>query len=255
MNVYEESDGGPRAPPPSGGLDDLPLPDKAKAARGGCAHCATRPLCLIGALPQASAGIGPLVRERSFHAGEMLSREGDVASHFRLIKIGTIFLCRNASEGAPRPVAVSGRGTAFGICSYVNLPNQVSVVAGSSGRYCEIAAERIQSLARNDKSFRARLEKIYVDTLGVLASWAEAIGRGSILARVAASLLLLADNQNSTAITIPSHTALAEMLGTTRESVARALATLEASESVLRKSPRRCEIFPELLRERLVRTR
>jgi CRP/FNR family cyclic AMP-dependent transcriptional regulator len=185
----------------------------------------------------------------------MLSREGDVASHFKLIKIGTVFLCRNAPEGASRPVAVSGRGTAFGIFSYLNLPNQVSVVAGSSGRYCEIAAERIQSLACNDKSFRARLEKVYVDTVGVLASWAEAIGRGSILTRVAASLLLLADNQRSTVITIPSHTALAETLGTTRESVARALAMLEASESVLRKSPRRCEIFPELLRERLARTR
>jgi CRP-like cAMP-binding protein len=191
------------------------------------------------------------VRERTFHQGDMLTREGDVSSHFKIIKIGMVFLCRNTAGGAPRPVAVSGRGTAFGIFGYMAQPNQVSVVAASSGRYCEIATEKVRSLSGNDRTFRRRLEKIYVDTVAIFAGWAEAMGRGSVNARVAAALLLLTDSQRSTAITIPSHSALAEMLGTTRESVARALAALEAGGGVIRKSPRRCEVFPGLLRERL----
>ena len=219
--------------------------------RGRCPDCATRGVCLIGSLPQASAGIGPAVRERTFHQGDMLSREGDLSSHFKIIKIGMVFLCRSTAAGAPRPVAVSGRGTAFGIFGFMAHPNQVSVVAASAGRYCEIATERIQSLSGNDRTFRRRLEKLYVDTVAIFARWAEAMGRGSVSARVAAALLLLTDSQRSTSITIPSHSALAELLGTTRESVARALATLEADGGVIRKSPRRCEVFPEMLRDRL----
>lgn len=253
MPIYMDMVKGPA--PTSGGGPQADSSSSNNNSRSRCADCATRELCLIGSLPQAHAGIGPLVRERSFHAGEMLSREGDMASHFKIVKIGSIFLCRNSAGGPARPIAISGRGSTFGIFSYLSVPNQLSVVAGSSGRYCEIAADRVQSLARNDSAFRARLEKIYVDTVSVLANWAEAIGRSSVLARVAASLLLLADSQRSASITIPSHTALAKMLGTTRESVARALATLEASAGLLRKSPRRCEIFPESLRARLAGTR
>ena len=233
------------------GRTDPPPRSKEAVVRGRCADCATRELCLIGSLPHASTGIGPMVRERTFHQGEMLSREGDVASHFKIIKIGMVFLCRNTAAGTPRPVAVSARGTTFGIFGYMTQPNQVSVVASSSGRYCEIAIERVESLARNDSSFRQRLQKVYVDTVAIFAAWAEAIGGGNVVTKVASSLLLLMGSQRSTAITIPSHSAMAEMLGTTRESVARALATLEADGGVIRKSPRRCEVFPGPLRERL----
>lgn len=218
-------------------------------ARGRCADCATRALCIVGSLPQAAAaGLGPQMRERTFRQGDLLSRQGDRASHFKILKVGMVYLCREDIDGLTRPVAVGGRGNVFGICSFLQMPNQVTVVAATSGRYCEIATERVESLVHNDRAFRDRLGRIYAESIGHFAKWANALGRRSVPAQVGATLLLLAESQHTDSITLPPHTALAELLGTTRESVARALATLEAAGGVLRNGLRRCEIYPEVLR-------
>lgn len=229
--------------------DGTSSPVSGRAFRDPCGACATREICLIGGLPQAADNLGPLVRERSFHQGEMLSNEGELSTHFRIVKVGMLFLCRRSAQGETRPVALSERGSAYGICSYLTQPNQVSVVAASSGRCCEIPTARIEALALADKAFRDRLGTFLVDAVSRLAQWAQAIGSRGVLAQVANVLRLLAAGQRSSSIVIPSHTALAEMLGTTRESVARALASLESAGCLTRTGLRRCEIHPQPLSE------
>lgn len=223
--------------------------DKGTPPRTRCRDCATRELCLIGGLPAAVVDLGPVRRERSFSRRETLSREGELGSHFKIVKVGMVFICRASSEGVARPVAIAGPGAVFDFSSYLSQPNQVSAVAGSSGRCCEIPTDRIESLARSDKTFRERIGEVYGENFGMLAKWAEALGRRNVVAQVAASLQLLAANQHGSSVTIPSHTDLAELLGTTRESVARALATLEAAQCLRRTSLRRCEVFPGPLRQ------
>ncbi len=203
----------------------------------------------MGSLPQAGAGIGPVRRERPFLQGEVATREGELSRHLRIVKVGWVFLCRTRPDGSARPVAIAGRGTVLGFCSYFRQPDAVSAVTGSSCRVCEFATELMQSLASNDSGFRQRVEKVFCDSLGLLAEWAEATSHRTVMAQVAASVQLLAAQQGSTAVSIPSHTALASLLGTTRESVARALAGLESAGYLLRKSARRCEVFPGPLRE------
>jgi CRP/FNR family transcriptional regulator, cyclic AMP receptor protein len=222
---------------------------KRTTRQRNCGDCATRDRCLIGSLPQAATGLGPAVRERTFGKGEMLSRQGDKATHFRLVKLGTVFVCRGTATGAVRPVAIAGRGMVMGLCGYLRQPNQVSIVADTSGRCCELPLETIQSLASNDPNFRENLGKAYSDNFGLIARWAEAVGRRSVTAQVAASLQVLMDDQRSVNVIIPSHTALAQLLGTTRETVARSLAALEADGLLRRDGMRRCEVRPDALRE------
>lgn len=237
-------------------IPESPPGSRPPAGRGRCADCATRPLCIVGSLPQAAAaGLGPQVRERTFRQGDLLSRQGDTASHFKILKVGMVYLCREDIDGLTRPVAVGGRGNVFGICSFLQMPNQVSVVAATSGRYCEIATERVESLVHNDRGFRDRLGRIYAESIGHFAKWANALGRRSVPAQVGASLLLLAESQRSDSLTLPPHTALAELLGTTRESVARALASLEAAGCLMRNGLRRCDLYPEAMRDWLGRQR
>jgi len=239
---------------PSGVEQGTNSPRRGSASRSKCADCATRKLCIIGGLPQAAvSGMGPRMRERIFEQGEMLSREGDVGSHFRIIKVGRVFLCHGNPDGAERPVAIAERGSVFGLCSYMGQPNQISILAASSGRLCEIETERIESLARNDRTFRERLGKLFSDNVRLLSRWAGALGRRNVVSQVAISLQLMAEGQHSTLVTIPSHTALAELLGTTRESVARALGALETAGCLQRKSLRRCEIHSVPLRDWVAR--
>jgi len=196
----------------------------------------------VGALSHATTGVGPPLREEAFSAGDVLMREGDFATHFRMIKLGTVFMSRTGSEGALRPVAIGGRGDVFGLCGFLKQPNQVSAVAGSSGRFCEISIESVSTLARKDPAFRDRLGLAYSDNFGLVARWAEALGRRTVVAQVGAGMRLLAQDQHNTLVDIPSHTALARLFGTTRETVARSIGTLETQGCVMRRSARRCEV-------------
>lgn len=227
-------------------------PERQRQERGRrdtCGECATRDRCIMGSLPQADAGIGPVRRERPFQKGEVATREGELSRHVRIVKVGWVFLCRTRLDGSARPVAIAGRGAVLGSFGYFRQPNPVSAITGSSARVCEFATERIQSLASNDPGFRQRLEKVFCDGVGLVVAWAEVTGHRTVMAQVAASVQLLAAQQRTTAVAIPSHTALASLLGTTRESVARALASLESAGYLLRKSHGRCEVFPGPLRE------
>lgn len=208
-----------------------------------CTDCATRDRCVIGSLPQAAAGFGAALRERSFAPGEVLLREGHRTSHFRIVKLGTAFICRSSHAGEMRPLAIASRGMPFGLGGFLKQPNQVSLVAASSGRYCELAVEALSTLSRSDPAFRARLDGALNDNFGLLARWAEAVGRKSVVSRVAAGMRLLAEDQKSSTVVIPSHAALARLFGTTRETVARAFASLEADGCLVRQSSRRCDLM------------
>lgn len=212
-----------------------------------CAQCATRMHCFVGSVPKAVTVIGPLVRERSCQQGEMIARQGERDSVFKVIKTGTVVVCRDDTGGVPRPVGFSTRGTAFGIISYMGQPNMLSVVALSSGRYCEVAADTVRLLERDDEAFRQRLGQVYMDNMRTAVRWTAIVGRKGVVSQVAGVLELLAEQDCSTSISIPTHTAMAQLIGTTRESVARALTTLEKSGCLQKVSQRRCSIHPQLL--------
>lgn len=225
----------------------LASPREHHASRSKVAQCATRMYCFVGSVPKAATVIGPLVLERSFQQGEMIAREGDGESVLRVIKIGTVVACRNDAGGTPRPVGFSARGTAFGIVGYLGQSNMLSVVAASSGRYCEIPADAVRLLEHDDEAFRQRLGQLYIDNMRIAVRWTAVLSRKGIAAQVTGVLQLLAEYEHSTSISIPSHTVAAQLLGTTRESLARALATLEQSGCLVRTSLRRCEIYPQSL--------
>lgn len=222
--------------------------DRKPASQTDCANCAARWVCSIGSQPQAAAAIGPALRERSFKSGDTLVRQGEMGQHVRIVKVGTVFYCRDDTNGQPRPVALYGRGAMPGLASFAGRKHVVTVVANTSGRYCEIHVEHLQSLAQNDPGFLTRLAQAHSDNAERMAQWAAVIAHRTVVSQVAASVLLLQEVEHSTRITIPSHAALASLLGTTRESVARALTVLENEGCLTRKPARHCDVAVEPLR-------
>lgn len=228
--------------------------DAGSLPSGKCGACASYELCIVRGLSlKDSVDGGVLIKERSFRKGEVLSREGEHVNHLRVVKVGSVWLCRSGSGGRISPVAIFGRGTVVDMCSYFGQPNQLGAIALTSGRYCEISTEVVVSLARNDQKMWDQIGQAYGVTVGLLSKWTEAISRPHIAARVANSLRLLMEVHRSSAVPLPSHVALAHLLGTTRESVARALALLETEGCITRRGSGVCEIMQKPLSQWLSR--
>ncbi|MDP3355429.1 MAG: Crp/Fnr family transcriptional regulator [Polaromonas sp.] len=226
----------------------------ASAASGQCRNCASYEFCIMKGLSlKYSVDGGVPIKEHSFRKGETLAREGEHVHNLRIIKVGSVSLGRSSPGGHIHPIAISGRGAVVGICSYFGQPNQLGTVALSGGRFCEISTEVMVSLARSDRKIWDQVGLAHGTAFGLIAGWTHAISRPQIAGRVAHSLRLLMEVHHSPTVSLPSHAALAQLLGTTRESVARALALLEAQGCIVRRGRRVCEILPKLLSQWLSR--
>lgn len=221
---------------------------------GKCGHCASHEFCLLRGLSlKDSVEGGVLIKEHSFRKGDILAREGEHVPHLRVVKVGSVSLGRSSPGGHSDPVAILGRGAVVGLCSYFGQPNQLGSVALSSGRYCEISTEALACLARSDQKIWDQVGGACSVAFGTIAGWTQATSRPQIAGRVAHSLLLLTEVHHGPTVPLPSHVALAQLLGTTRESVARALAFLEAQGCIARRGSRVCEIRPKPLSQWLLR--
>lgn len=205
-----------------------------------CGSCVVRNHCVVGRV-QAEGHSGPalVVAERSFRRGDMLSREGDLPTRLGVVKVGQVLVGQQRGDAVFRPFSVAGRGFAYGYFGGDTWPNQVSVVASTSGRICEVTAENIAPRMHGAHGWGRADEWTYRRILSLFAGWANAIGQRGVLAQVAAALLLLVQEEFGRVALLPPQAALAEILGTTRESVARALAQLEARGMISKAGSRR----------------
>lgn len=219
-----------------------------------CTLCATRFACVANRVPAADMPqLHPLIRKRSVQRGDVLAREGEVASAVRVLKVGSAFGYRRGLDGRSRPVGIAGRGAPFGVFGVFGQRTQLSAVAASPARICEIPAAALRDLSAQHPDFSSYLTGAAVENCGRIAAWSEAMRVRGLTNQLAYSLLLLGEAQSTPVIELPTHVALAELLGTTRETVARGLATLEEEGAIRRGERKNCEIYRGALLARLNR--
>lgn len=227
-----------------------PLRKKQPHPRPGCVDCATRWNCVVGGLDLDDLALAsPLIRECTFRRGTELSSQGVLPSSIKIIKLGTLITYRGARGQPRRPIEIAGRGAVFGMYGYFGHPNPVSAVAVSEGRYCEISLRHLQEEPRWGDAFRQRLLARCALAFGMTADWSAAVRLGTLIQQLGQTLLLLSEVQVSPVIQLPTHTALAELLGTTRESVARGLSTLASENCISKLERRKCHVYGKRLRE------
>lgn len=220
-----------------------------------CANCATRSVCPIAGLAaEELAALQPSIRKSSFRRGDALATEGEVARTLRVVKVGSVFGYRHGLDGRQRPIGIAGRGAAFGLFGVFAQKTQASGVAASAGRYCEIDCTVLRRLALANPEYSAHLTQAAVESCGRIALWSEAMRLRGTTNQLAYSLLLLAEAQRAPVIELPTHSALAELLGTTRETIARSLATLESEKSIRRMERKQCEVNRQALLSRIERS-
>jgi CRP-like cAMP-binding protein len=226
----------------------MPMPKSALS----CMECATRPACLLNLLGEDEMRrLQPLIERRRFHHGDRFSLEGDTPRSVRLLKIGYAFGYRRGLDGQERPIGVIGRGGVFGIFGYLGQPNQISGIAATSIRVCEIPHDVLRRTAATNPVFAEQLSSAVVSTFGLMASWSEGMRVRGLVNQLAYALVLLSQVHRSNTIDLPTHTALAELLGTTRETVARAFSTLKSEGSLQLLERRKCGIDRDALLARL----
>jgi CRP-like cAMP-binding protein len=223
-----------------------------RRASPDCSDCATRPYCVLGkGDTEARHALQPLIRKRSFQRGEVLSQEGSTTDTAFVVKLGTVFGYRQGLDGQSRPVGIAGRGSTFGFFSVFGQPNQATAVAASSGRLCEIPVAALLGASKLDGTFSGDIAGAAVQTCARVATWAEGMRMRGVVNQLGYALLVMAETQHQNVIELPTHVALADLLGTTRETVARGLASLEAEGCLVRGERKKCEVRREALLARL----
>ena len=213
-----------------------------------CLRCVCRTHCLLGRqTPAVRSAWTPFVTERPFRKGEKLLRQGETGTSFRIIKVGTTMLLRSSEgteDGVDRPVGLSGSGQTLGTTALLGQPATLSCEALSPGRVCEVTLAPPWDGTLLDRDFLQMLAVGYAHNHAALADWARIVRIKGAAGQVAGTLLYLAQLQRSLLVRLPSHSALAALLATTRETIARTLRQLEQQHCLIRRDRWHCEVLP-----------
>jgi len=226
----------PHAPPPA-------APVQPPRCRARCSHCATLSVCLIGCLPDTSRELlASCIDESAFGKGDALQIEGVVAQRISIIKVGAVMATRQGEDGQAHPVALLGRGKTLGHYAVYGHQEQIGAQALTTGRVCSVDVPDFYRLGVVDRQFHTCIQTHLVDSHGQLADWSRVMRIKGLQQKLLATLLLYAREQRSQTIRLPSHVALAALLSTTRETIARSLRQLEAAGRILRHDRWHCEV-------------
>lgn len=218
-------------------------PVQPPRCRTRCGHCATLSVCLIGGLPDASRELlASCIEESAFGKGDELQIEGVVSQRISIIKVGAVMATRQGENGQPHPVALLGRGKTLGHYAVYGHQEQIGALALTTGRVCSVNVPDFYRLGVVDRQFHACIQTHLVDSHGQLADWSRVMRIKGLQQKLLATLQLYAREQRSQAIRLPSHVALAALLSTTRETIARSLRQLETTGRILRHDRWHCEV-------------
>jgi CRP/FNR family transcriptional regulator, cyclic AMP receptor protein len=223
-------------------IDDMPLTPTPSTERapGACAACAGHADCLFyELLCQESADqvqcLSGLITERAFRKGDVLVAQGKPGETLGVVKAGHLMATRTGPDGASRPVAILGRSQVLGTTGPAGQAGPFSKVALSDGRLCEVPLAQLETGGLLGTPLLMAALRSHGRTLSRLAEWARIQGLKGVVARLEAGLRLLAEVQHSQQVFIPSHSLLAQLLGSSRESLVRAMSRLEANGVLTRK--------------------
>ena len=230
---------------PAAAFSPLSLPESVpgQGAAVDCAHCACQHLCLLGQMePEVRLRWQPLVVERAFRKGSGLLRQGEALAVFRVLKLGTAMLLRSSEFGVERPVGLCGHGQALGSTMLLGQPALLSCIAMSPVRVCEVPIAPLWAKGLINQDFLWKLAITYAQTNAHMADWGRVMRIPTVAGQVAATLLQLAALQHTTLVRLPGQSALAALLATSRESIARTLRQFELEACVVRHNQRDYEI-------------
>lgn len=199
----------------------------ATSAGGRCDLCSTRQRCIVSSLPaERIAALQGQIVERAVPLGGQIEEQGLRSLSVKVVKLGLFQGLRRAARGEKRPVCLLGKGHVAGLNNLYRQPAALTLVAITPARVCEIPVRLVDEIAMGDRAFRRCLFQALARYVDNLADWSRVPRGGNVTAQLGEALRLIAHEEGRAAFRIPSHTELARMLGTRRETIARHIGLL-----------------------------
>ena len=195
--------------------------------------------------------VRPSITHRRVPRGTELSKEGEMSDAVAVIQVGSAFVWNRGVDGKQRPIGMAGRGAAFGACSHFGEPAHTTVRTSGTAQVCFFPEAAMRRAVLLQASFQQELMRRGGQELRMTAKWSGCMRVPGIVNQLAYTLLLLSDAQGFGPVELPTHTALAQLLATSRESVARALSPLRAEGRVNQTGRRKYDIHRRLLLSRI----
>lgn len=189
--------------------------------------------------PEELTAFAPLLRERKFSKGGMILMQGEPGDALYVIAQGQVKVVIIGDDGREVILSVLGEGSFFGEMALLdNQPRSAHVVAMQDSRLLQLRREDFQARLRSSPNVAivllgelSRRLRRADDTIGSLVLL-------DVNARIAHLLLELAAEEGGDRITRRlTHATIAQMVGSSRETVSRTLRNL-VNRGVIRVSRR-----------------
>ena len=192
------------------------------------------------------------VKEISPRKGSILFSPGDVTQGFYAVLDGAVRVYRVSPEGKEITLEIAGAGTTFAGASLFSDVYHCCAEALRNSTVCLIKKDAFLKMIQKDIQFAAAWIHILSLEIIRLRQRIEDLSLKSPKARIVSYILLLAEMQNSTAVTLPVHRkSIATLLGMTHETFYRTAKELE-NENLVRFDGQRIEIVNRPLLKELV---
>jgi len=180
-----------------------------------------------------------IMHERSLKKGKILFMEGEPGDAFYFVISGKVKIYKTSSDGREHIIHIFGSGNVFGevtLFSNVEYPATTEVLEDS--RIGVIRNEELEKLIREDSNLALELIKILNKRLVIANVEIRNMAFNDTVQRTAAALIKLATNlgvktQRGIELNIDmTRQELAEVVGTARETVTRALSRLKKDKAI-----------------------
>lgn len=171
-------------------------------------------------------GIGSRLPMATASRGQMIYTPGETQEALFLLKSGQVRLYRLAADGRKFVLGTIGPGTMFGEMSFIGqsmIGSYAEVTEDAT--VCVMSRLDIQELMLQHPQIAVRLTQILAERLRDAEDRLEQVAFRSVPARLARLLLRLAGETDTAGGY--SHQELADMIGTSRETVSRALVEMK----------------------------
>jgi CRP/FNR family transcriptional regulator, cyclic AMP receptor protein len=159
--------------------------------------------------------------------GSLIYTPGETPDALFLLKSGNVRIYRLAEDGRKLVLATVGPGTAFGEMSLLGQSMTGSFAeAIDDCTVCVMSTVDVEQLMEEHPAVAVRLVQLMSSRLRQAEDQLEQLAFRSVPARLGKLLLTLADDSGE--VSGHSHQELADMIGTSRETVSRALVELKA---------------------------
>jgi CRP-like cAMP-binding protein len=178
---------------------------------------------ILGRLAQRNRAVGESFTGRSFRTGDAVGTAEELGTSLFLLASGRVQLYRNTRDGRRFVVATLGPGSIFGEDSVLGgiAPN-TSAVALEPGTVWIMPSHRVLELSAHEAVFTFGLMQAMGQRVVEAEDRLEQMAYRSVASRLAGLLLDLAGSAPNGEVRA-THQELADMLGTWRETISKAL--------------------------------